>query len=114
MAKQILIIIGIIAAGALGYLFLFDKNAAAKTILYFGDTCPHCENVEKYIKDNSIDNKIEIERKEVYRNQGNAREMAKKAEQCGLPTGQIGVPFLWDNNQCILGDQPIIEYLGKK
>jgi len=114
MTKQIFVIIGIIAVGALGYLFLFDKNAAAKTILYFGDTCPHCENVEKYIKDNGIDNKIEIVRKEVYRNQANAREMAKRAEQCGLPTGQIGVPFLWDNNQCVLGDQPIIDYLGKK
>jgi len=114
MAKQILIIIGIIAAGVLGYLFLFDKNADAKTILYFGDTCPHCENVEKYIKDNGIDGKIEILRKEVYRNQKNAREMAKKAEQCGLPTGEIGVPFLWDNGQCVLGDQPIIDYLGKK
>ena len=114
MIKPIFIIIGILIVGALGYVFLFEKGAEAGTILYFGDTCPHCENVEKYIKDNNIDSKLEIKRKEVYRNQANARQMADKAKACGLGTDKIGVPFLSIDGQCILGDQPIIEYLEKK
>jgi len=83
-------------------------------ILYYGDGCPHCAIVEEYIKENKIQDKISFTQKEVYYNQGNAKELEEKAKICGLPTNSIGVPFLWDGEDCLIGDQDIINFFKQK
>jgi glutaredoxin len=81
-------------------------------ILYYGNGCPHCANVDKYIKDNAIESKISITHKEVYGDQQNAAELVQRAKSCGLPTDSVGVPFLWDGSKCLIGDVDIIDYLA--
>lgn len=83
-------------------------------ILYWGQGCPHCEKVEKFLIDNKVDEKVQITRKEVYYQKGNAREMAKYAKRCGLPTDNIAVPFLWTGQTCLIGDQDIIAFFQKQ
>ena len=83
-------------------------------VLYYGDGCPHCAIVEEYIKENSIGDKISFTQKEVYYNQNNAKELEAKAKICGLPADSIGVPFLWDGEKCLIGDQPIIDFFKLK
>jgi len=83
-------------------------------IFYYGDGCPHCAIVEEYIKENKIQDKISFTQKEVYYNQGNAKELEEKAKICGLPTDSIGVPFLWDGEKCLIGDQDIINFFKQK
>lgn len=87
---------------------LTNKN---KMILFYGNGCPHCAIVEDYLK--KTDYKFNLEQKEVYYNEKNQKEIVAKAKICGIPENQIGVPFLWHNNQCILGDKPIIDFLEK-
>lgn len=79
------------------------------TILYYGDGCPHCAVVEEFIETNHIT----LEQKEVYNNRANARELGERAQACGLPTDNIGVPFLWHDGECLVGDQDIIQFLQK-
>jgi len=43
----------------------------ADLIFFWGEGCPHCENVKKYIAENNLDSKIKISSKEVYSNQSN-------------------------------------------
>jgi len=91
-----------------------ESQSASQIILFYGDGCPHCAIVEKYIKENNISDKISFAQKEVYHNQNNAKELESKAKICGIPTNSIGVPFLWDGSKCIIGDQPIIDFFKSK
>jgi glutaredoxin len=108
-------IIGLVFFAAI--FFAFSKNnppANGQIILFYGDGCPHCINVDKFINDNKVEEKISFVRKEVFNNQKNAEEMAGKAKTCGLPTDTIGVPFLWTGSQCVLGDTDIINFFKEK
>jgi len=92
-----------------------DQNQSnSQIILFYGDGCPHCAIVEKYIEENDIINKFSFAQKEVYHNQSNAKELEEKAKICGLPTDSIGVPFLWDGSTCLVGDQPIIDFFKQR
>jgi glutaredoxin len=90
------------------------NQSASEIILFYGKGCPHCVKVEEYIKENNIQNKISFVQKEVYYNQDNAQELIYKAKTCGLPTNSIGVPFLWDGEKCLIGDQDIIIFFKQK
>lgn len=115
----LLICIAVIILSA-GFL-IFNKNGAdngndTTNILFYGDGCPHCLIVDKYITDNNIEQKVVFVRKEVFNNQDNAKVLAQKAKICNIPTDNgVGVPFFWvaDSKTCILGDQPIIDYFSK-
>jgi glutaredoxin len=76
--------------------------------LFYGDGCPHCALVEAYLKENPP--KFNLKQKEVYYNEANQKELTLRAKACGLPLNEIGVPFLWTGSNCIIGDQPIINY----
>jgi len=76
--------------------------------LFYGNGCPHCALVETYLKDNPP--KFNLKQKEVYYNEANKKELALRAKTCGLLENEIGVPFLWTGSNCIVGDQPIINY----
>jgi len=81
-------------------------------ILFYGQGCPACAQVEKYIKENQIESKISLIQKEVYYNKNNAKELRTKAKICGLGTQSVPIPFLWDGSKCLTGVQPIIDFLG--
>lgn len=80
-------------------------------IFYYGNTCPHCADVEEWINDHKIEEKITIIKKEVYDNRANSLELTQAAEHCGLPTDSIGVPFLYAEGTCLIGTPDIINYL---
>ena len=86
------------------------SKATKQIILFYGDGCPHCALVEKYVAENNVAAKITFVKKEVYYNDKNAEELAAKAKICGMPTDSIGVPFLWDGSKCFVGDQDIIDF----
>ncbi|MDO8468788.1 MAG: hypothetical protein Q7S29_03465 [Candidatus Peribacter sp.] len=83
-------------------------------VLYYGDGCPHCANVEAFVKENNVEQKVQFVRKEVYNNKSNAREMGSFAKKCGLPTDSIGIPFLWTGAKCLTGDKDIIAFFQQQ
>jgi len=80
-------------------------------IFYYGNTCPHCKDVEEWMTENRIEEKIEIVKKEVYDNRANSLELTQAAKSCGLPTDNIGVPFLYAEGKCSVGTPDITAYL---
>jgi len=122
----ILIIIGIIVA----FYFLTSKNPdsiiptptpvpTSNLVLFYGSTCPHCKVVEEFISTNQINQKLTISQLEVYDNKSNAvvfSDMVKKICPDQLTPQGLPVPFFIDqeNNKCLLGDTPIIDYLSEK
>jgi len=92
-----------------------EKNQSAdQFILFYGDGCPHCAIVEDYINQNGIEVKVPFVKKEVYYNKQNSTELGEKAKICGLPTDSINVPFLWNGEDCLIGDQDIINFFKQK
>jgi glutaredoxin len=83
-------------------------------VLYYGDGCPHCAIVDEFIKENKVEEKVSYENKEVFNNKKNSDELMSRAKACGLPTDSIGVPFLWDGSQCLIGDVDIINFFKQK
>ena len=88
-------------------------------VLFFGEACPHCVNVEKFITDNNVDSKVKITRLEVPfalktspQLVANAELAIKQAQVCKLDVSNgVSLPFLWDGKNCIIGDQPVIDFL---
>ncbi len=81
-------------------------------IFYYGITCPHCKQVEQWLEENKIEEKIKIEKKEVYNNRKNSLELEKAAKTCGLNSSSIGVPFLFTpEKKCYMGSVDVINYL---
>lgn len=98
----------------LAVVFFFARSAGNSLpngiVLYWGEGCPHCAKVDAFIAENNVEQKVQFERKEVYSNKRNARELAKTAKQCGLPTDNIGIPFLWTGTQCLTGENEIVAF----
>jgi glutaredoxin len=82
-------------------------------ILFYSLSCPHCQNVEKYIQENNIKNKYSFSQLEVSANKQNREILGAKAKICGLDTQSLGVPFLWTGEKCLLGDTDIIDFFSK-
>jgi glutaredoxin len=124
MKKNILIVAGLlIIAGIVVFAFFGRKNnnpgggsteSLDGIILFYGQGCPHCANVDKYIAENNVKDKVTFAELEVFSNRDNAKLLEEKAVVCGLATDSIGVPFLWDGSKCKVGDQDIINFFKEK
>jgi glutaredoxin len=90
-------------------------DSEAQLLFFWGDGCPHCENVKNYIKDNNLETKVKIAYKEVYMDQNNRKLLEATIQKCPeIDTSRgIGVPLAFDtqNSKCFYGDIPIIEWL---
>ena len=107
----------------IGGVFIFSNNSKDVTEAtppnlpdsyeyYWGDGCPHCANVEEFIETWENKDKVQIDKKEVYKDQANIALFKSRTEYCKLSNNQIGVPFLFTpDGECFVGDTPIIERL---
>lgn len=83
-------------------------------VLYYGDACPHCKEVEEWLKVNKVEEKVKFSKKEVWSNRQNAAELAEVAKSCGLDVSSIGVPFLYAEKECLVGTPDIEKYFTEK
>lgn len=82
----------------------------AEILLFVGEGCPHCTNVEAYIEENNLLEKLPITIYEVWENTANQPLFLQKAQEVGYQ-GQ-GVPFMVDGNHYEIGDYQIIGYFS--
>lgn len=92
-----------------------QNNPSTEDLVFFyGETCPHCKNVENFLEENkNIEEKVKFNKLEIS-NKDNAKILLEKAEKCGLSQENIGVPLFWDGGKCIVGDADIIDFLKNK
>ena len=88
----------------------------AIAILFYGEGCPHCTNVEKWLSDNKVADKVKFDKHEVWYNKDNQNLLAEKANVCGIASDKIGVPFLFDNinNKCYSGEIEVEDFFKGK
>ena len=106
MKKLILTTITLIAFTVL------SQSTFAEMMLFVGEGCSHCANVERYIEANDIQDKIDIGIYEIRYGQENVSLYQKKAIEAGYSGG--AVPFLFDDEEFKIGDKSIISYLDEK
>lgn len=107
MKKLVFYLIGFISL-----TFIFTQLVYAETdkaILFYGQGCPHCVKIEEYIRNNDLD--LEIEKKEVYQNQENAKEFNNICDQEEISLMDRGVPLLYSKGECFIGEKQITLYL---
>ncbi|MFH0969780.1 MAG: hypothetical protein V1804_04690 [Patescibacteria group bacterium] len=120
MNKKILLT-GVLGLAVLGMIMFFSVkknnnlgNVASRSnadiILFYGDGCSHCANVDKFIAENNVKEKIKFDELEIFKNKENSSMMEEKAKACGINLNELGVPFLWDKGQCLSGDADIINF----
>lgn len=84
-------------------------------ILFYGQECPHCQIVEKYVADNNVKAKVIFSEREVNHNKANADMMIKRQQNCKIDKNSVGaVPFLWTAEKCYLGQDEIINFFKDK
>ena len=122
----ILIIVGLLSVVVIGSRGKSkNETAESKTsekvivddktpVFFYGNTCPHCADVEAWMKENKIEEKISIVKKEVYANQQNSQELTRAAQSCNISTDSMGVPFLYAEGKCFVGSPNVISYLSEK
>ena len=68
-------IVSLLVIGILSYMYYSIEGDRPNTdlqgtILYYGDTCPHCIIVDEFLTENNASSKIEYEHKEVILKEG--------------------------------------------
>ncbi len=100
------------------FIAMISVSSAQNYILFYGNGCPHCAQVEQYIKDNQITQKFSLTQKEVFFNKRNLNEFNGYLAKHDLTYDKIGVPFLiiTSGADCnyINGDTNIIQYFSGK
>lgn len=93
-------------------ILLAKGGEANSDIHYFyGQECSHSKNVEKFISENKVEEKIFITKKEVWHNTENESDMQIKAMGCGLSSDKVGVPFLFARGKCYVGEIEVKKFL---
>jgi len=120
--KILMVVLAIVVLGVISFLiFKNKKEEAQKTInssemiFFYGQGCPHCVNVEKFLEENrSVEEKVKFEKLEVWKSKENTQLMIERARNCGLSEKNLGVPLFWDGSKCLIGDTDIIDFLKNK
>lgn len=101
----------IIFIGAIIYTTRSGSMDSTDSILFYSDSCTHCQTVEDFIANNGIIDKLQFEQKEVSNNSINAAELNRFARQCNLDVSQgVSIPFFYDGQTCLVGSDQIINY----
>jgi len=91
-----------------------DNGSAAEIVLYYGTTCPNCIELDTWIEENKIKEKVVFSHKEIFQNEENRKELLAKAKICGIAEESVGVPFLWTGSACLIGKDNIAKFFEDK
>ncbi|NOZ44459.1 MAG: hypothetical protein GXP45_04975 [bacterium] len=66
----------------------------AKDTLYYADACPHCQKIVKYVQDNHLTEKFDLELKEVRSDKQNLKDFVASLDKHHLDPEDTYLPFL--------------------
>lgn len=91
-----------------------DAGSDKDIILYYGVSCPNCIELDAWIEENNIKEKVSFGHKEIFQNEGNRKELLARAKTCGMAEESVGVPFLWTGSACLIGKDNISKFFEDK
>jgi len=121
--KTILTFVGVGLVVVALAVFLFLKQSAKETnwaeldsqiTYYYGVDCPHCLRVLQFIEDNKIAEKVTFTKKEVSRDVVNGQEFLQVAKKCGIASSDAGVPLVYAEGKCFMGEPEVTGFFKEK
>lgn len=103
-------------------LFIYQsKNTSSEspsgtpntTTLFFSESCPHCRNVEVFIAENKIAEKVTFDKKDAW-DAKNSDTFLAVITACNIPKDQAGIPLVWDNGKCYMGEPDVVSFFKQK
>lgn len=91
-------------------LLVFGQIASAEMLLFVGEGCSHCENLEKYLETENLYQKFDIRKYEIFKNLENRSLFLEKTAVVGVTNATV--PFLIDDQEYIAGASSIKAYLS--
>lgn len=95
--------------------FYNDTVLNSTYIYYYGQWCAYCASLDRYLNSVNWYDKLNIEKREVYRNPENSKNMMADAERLWLGMN-VWVPFFivntWEEEIPMVWDKPIIDFLS--
>jgi len=85
-----------------------------KITYYYRDDCPHCQNILNFIEENKISEKVGFTKKELSTDAASSREFLAVVKKCGIAAEEAGVPLVYADGQCFLGEPKVMELFKKK
>ena len=80
-------------------------------ILFYSISCPHCKQLESFIKKNDLHKKIKFSEKEITRSRANFTLLLDIMKNCKEGAGNyVEVPLLWTGSKCLVGNEKIISF----
>jgi len=117
---MIFIVIAVVLVGGIFWAWqagLFVGSVVATPlpagiVEFYGQGCPHCADVDAWVKTNNIDQKVKWTKLEVWYNKANQETLSQVAQKCGITGNSVGVPFLYDGNgKCYIGEIDVENFL---
>ena len=94
------------------------KTTEPKTdgiLIFYSSTCPHCEKVKEFLKGDGANLTIGVQMLKIddpIKDKSNLALALGKIKECNLGDSW-GVPLMYHNGKCIMGDVPVIDYLNQ-
>lgn len=85
-----------------------------RTTYFYGEECPHCQRVAEFLAANNIAEKVAFEKLEVWHNMQNARQMNEAVKICQLSPQDVGVPMIFENGTCHVGEPDVMKFFKTK
>ena len=120
--KTIIVFLGTLAlVSGLIYWGLQDSKQSeivddpSVIVYYYGEGCPHCKVVNDFLVANNIAEKMTFEKKEVWSDKTNAKEMERRAKACNIKPEGMGVPFVYGGDgKCYIGEPEVTGFFKTK
>ena len=85
---------------------------SGKIVYFYGKNCSHCKKVMAFLDENNIYSKVDFIKKE-YGSKGVWKELSEAALRCGLNPSDVGVPFVYYERKCYVGDADAIDFFAQ-
>lgn len=88
-------------------------NPDAEVLYFYGATCPHCQELNRKLKDNGGIEQYSVEKREVYYNSENNALFLQTAQELGIEEWKVGVPFAYNKTtgEYVVGTQPAFDLI---
>lgn len=88
------------------------EELSLNTIYYYGDGCPACAQLDEFIQEKGIQEKVKYIKKEIFDNEENQNELLAVSKYCGIENPSV--PFLFDEKKCFSGVKDVLDRLESK
>jgi hypothetical protein len=90
-----------------------SSGLPTKTTLFYSEECPHCRNIEAFIAKNNIIEKVQFDKVDAW-DEKNSDVFLSVVVACNIPKDQAGIPLLWDNGTCYMGEPDVTSFFKQK